>query len=365
MILLDAGASTPLRPEVRAAMEPWLGADGGNPSSLHAAGRRARKAVEDAREKAAAALGLRDPRRLVFSSGATESNALAILGASEAFGAPGEAAVGAVEHPSVLTPFARLERRGWRVARLAAGPDGRVEVPSRPAAFASVQAVNHETGALQPIAELRRALPGALLHVDAAQAVGKFPLDLSQADLWTLSAHKLHGPRGVGALVVGRGARLEPLLAGGGQEFGLRAGTENVAGIVGFAEALALPAPKLDVLRDRLEDALLRLPGARRNGPARERAPHLSNLAFEGLRGDLLAHALDAEGLCISTGSACASGSAEPSPVLLAMGQPPERAREAVRFGVSALTTREEIDEAVRIVERTVARLRSVAGAAR
>ena len=365
MILLDAGASTPLRPEVLAAMEPWLGRDGGNPSSLHAAGRRARKAVEDARERAAAALGLLDPRELIFGSGATESNALAILGAAEALGAKAELVVGAVEHPSVLAPFARLERRGWKVTPLPAGPDGRVAVPGAPAAFASVQAVNHETGALQPIAELRRALPRAVLHVDAAQAVGKIPLDLGLADLWTLSAHKVHGPRGVGALVVRRGCALEPLLAGGGQEFGLRAGTENVAGIVGFAEALALPAGRLQALRDRLERALLRLPGARRNGPERERAPHLSNLAFEGLRGDTLVHALDAEGLCVSSGSACASGSAEPSPVLLAMGQPPERAREGVRFGVSALTTEGEVDAAIALVERTVARLRAVAGPAR
>jgi cysteine desulfurase len=365
MILLDAGASTPLRPEVLAAMDPWLGRDGGNPSSLHTAGRRARKAVEDAREKAAAALGLRDPRELIFTSGATESNALAILGAGEALGGRAEAVVGAVEHPSVLAPFALLERRGRRVTRLAAGPDGRVAVPSGPASFASVQAVNHETGAIQPVAEIRRALPGAILHVDAAQAVGKIPLDLGLADLWTLSAHKIHGPRGAGALVVRRGCALEPLLGGGGQEFGLRAGTENVAGIVGLAEALSLPPGRLAALRDRLERALLRLPGARRNGPERERAPHLSNVAFEGLRGDTLVHALDAEGLCASSGSACASGSAEPSPVLLAMGQPPERAREGVRFGVSALSTEAEIDGAIAIVERTLARLRAVAGAAR
>lgn len=356
MILLDAGASTPLRPEVRAAMEPWLGEDGGNPSSLHAAGRRARKALEDARERIAGALGAADPREILFTSGATESNALAIRGTAGL----GRAVTSAVEHPSVLEAFE------GRAERAPARPDGRVVGLPPGARFASVQAVNHETGAIHPLVELRRAIPDALFHVDAAQAVGKIPLSLEGIDLLTFSAHKIHGPRGVGGLWVRRGVPLRPLLAGGGQEFGLRAGTENVAGAVGLAEALARAlreqpesAIRMAALRDRLEQVLLRLPGSRRNGPEHERAPQLCNLGFEGVSGETLVHALDAEGLCVSSGSACASGSAEPSPVLLAMGQPAARAREGVRFGVSALTTSAEIEAAIRIVERTLARLRA------
>ena len=357
MILLDSGASTPLRPEVRAAMEPWLGEDGGNPSSLHAAGRRARKAVEDAREKIADALRV-EPREIVFTSGATESNALAILGVP----APERILTSAVEHPSVLEAVAR---RRLPFDRAPVQADGRLlSVPSG-AGFASLQAVNHETGAVHPLAELRKSLPGAILHVDAAQAAGKIPLPLEGIDLLTFSGHKVHGPRGVGGLWVRRGILLEPLLAGGRQEFGVRAGTENVAGIVGLAEALALAvkemptaAPRMATFRDRLEQVLLRLPGARRNGPDRERAPHLCNLAFDGVDGETLVHALDAEGLCVSSGSACASGSAEPSPVLLAMGQPAARAREGVRFGVSALSTSADVESALEIVERTLRRLR-------
>jgi cysteine desulfurase len=360
MILLDSGASTPLRPEVRAAMEPWLGEDGGNPSSLHAAGRRARKAVEDAREKVAAALGVADPREIVFTSGATESNALAILGVP----APERILTTAVEHPSVLES---VSRRRVPFDRAAPQADGRVTSVPPGAGFASLQAVNHETGALHPLAELRRSIPEAILHVDAAQAAGKIPLSLEGVDLLTFSAHKIHGPRGAGGLWIRRGLILEPLLAGGRQEFGVRAGTENVAGIVGLAEALSLAVrelpeagPRMAMFRDRLDQVLLRLPGARRNGPERERAPHLCNVAFEGVDGETLVHALDVEGLCVSSGSACASGSSEPSPVLLAMGQTAARAREGIRFGVSALTTSADVESALEIVERTVARLRSV-----
>ncbi len=363
MIYLDHAASTPLRPEVKAAMDPWLGPEGGNPSSLHAAGRRARRAVEDARERAAVRLGI-DPKELVFTSGATESNTLAVLGAAEALKDRGDHVVTtAIEHPCVLEAFRKLERSGFRVTRVAPGPDGVVSAASLAASvtprtvLVSVMAVNNETGAIQPLAELRRVLPaGPLLHTDAAQAVGKLPFDASVADLVAFSAHKMHGPQGVGALRVRKGTPLAPLFGGGGQEFERRAGTENVAGIVGLAEALALAAPATLALR--LERGLLAIPGAALNGPA-VRAPHLVNVAFEGVDGEAAVLALDAEGVCVSSGSACASGGTEPSHVLLAMGQSKARAKSGIRFSLSPYTTEAEVDGAVQAARRVVERLRS------
>ncbi|HEX7897060.1 MAG TPA: cysteine desulfurase family protein [Planctomycetota bacterium] len=351
MIYLDHAASTPARPEARAAMEPWL-ADAGNPSSLHAAGRRARRAVEDARERVAARLGA-DPKEIVFTSGATEANHLALLGVA------GHVVTTSIEHASVL------ELCATRVA-----PDAEGVVSAKDVAAAvtpktvlvSVMAVNNETGAVQPLEAIRRALPkGVLLHTDAAQAVGRFPVDLAVADLVTFSAHKIQGPKGVGGLRVRKGVALAPLLKGGGQEFERRAGTENVAGIVGFAAALDLACAALaeDVarqaaLRDRLEAGL----GGTRNGPAAGRAAHLANVAFEGVDGEAAVLALDAEGVCVSSGSACASGGTEPSHVLLAMGQSKARAKAGIRFSLGPSTTEAEIDAAVQAARRVVERLR-------
>ena len=362
MIYLDHAASTPLRPEVKAAMDPWLGAEGGNPSSLHAAGRRARRAVEDARERVAGRLGV-DPKEIVFTSGATESNTLAILGAAEALRAKGDHLVTtAIEHPCVLDAFRRLESSGFRVTRVAPGADGIVRAQDVVAALTprsvlvSVMAVNNETGAIQPVEEIRRLLPsGVLLHSDAAQAVGKLPFDAGSADLVAFSAHKMQGPKGVGGLVVRKGVPLVPLFGGGGQEFERRAGTENVAGIVGLAEALVLASPA--TLGGRLERGLLAIPGAVLNGPAL-RAPHLVNVSWEGVDGEAAVLALDAEGVCVSSGSACASGGTEPSHVLLSMGRPKARAKEGLRFSLSPFTTEAEVDGAVQAVRRVVERLR-------
>lgn len=356
MIYLDHAASSPLRPEVRAAMEPWLGDEGGNPSSLHAAGRRARRAVEDARERVAAGLGA-DPKEIVFTSGATEANTLAILGAA----GRGHVVTTAIEHACVL---AACGRSGLPVTRVAPTPDGNLRAEDVAAALTpatslvSVMAVNNETGAVLPLQEIRRALPPAvLLHVDAAQAVGKLPFAADVADLLAFSAHKIHGPKGAGGLRVRRRVALAPLFGGGGQEFGRRAGTENVAGLVGLAAALDLAAPADAALRDRLEAGLLGIGGAARNGPA-ERAPHIVNVSFEGVDGETAVLALDAEGLCVSSGSACASGGTEPSHVLLAMGLPKARAKGGLRYSLSPFTTRDEVDGAVEITRRVVERLR-------
>ncbi|HXG62855.1 MAG TPA: aminotransferase class V-fold PLP-dependent enzyme, partial [Planctomycetota bacterium] len=245
MIYLDHAASSPMLPEVRAFFERALEEAAGNPSSPHAAGRRARRILEDARERAAAALGA-DPREIVFASGATEANHLAVIGAAEARRDRGDHVVlGALEHASVVEAAARLAARGFRVSRVPAGRDGLLD-PAEVAravtprtVLVSVAWVDAEVGAVQAIGEIRRALPeGVLLHSDAAQAAGKVPVDVRQADLVTFSAHKMHGPKGAGALWVRKGVTLVPLLGGGGQELERRAGTENVAGAAGLAEAL-------------------------------------------------------------------------------------------------------------------------------
>jgi cysteine desulfurase len=360
MIYLDNAATTRVRPEVRAAMEPFLDGDYGNPSSLHAAGRRARRALEDARETVAGVLG-GDPKEVVFTSGATESNTLAISGAAEALRPRGDHLVTtAIEHPSVLEAFARLEKQGWKVTRVGVDAEGLVD-PARIAAaltpktvLVSVMTVNNEVGSVQPIAALRKAAPGVVFHSDAAQAVGKLPVNVRDVDLLTFSAHKIHGPKGVGGLWIRKGTPLAPQFVGGGQEFERRAGTENVAGAVGLAAALKLAAPgRMEALRDRLRAGL-------GGAPIAGRAPHILNVCFEGVDGEALILALDAAGVCISSGSACASGGTKPSHVLTAMGLPPDVVKSSVRFSLSALTTDEDIDAALRIVPGVVGRLRRI-----
>src|SRR6185295_12379513 len=298
----------------------------GNPSSLHAAGRSARRALEDARESVASCLG-GDPKEIVFTSGATESNALAISGAAEALRSRGDHLVTtAIEHPSVLETFARLEKQGWTVTRVPVDGEGRVD-PARLAAaltaktvLVSVMTVNNEVGSLQPMAALKRAAARVVFHSDAAQAYGKVATDLREVDLLNVSAHKIHGPKGVGVLRVRKGTPLAAQLAGGGQEFERRAGTENVAGAVGLAAAMSLasdPAPMAE-RRDRLQRGLEALGGVRVAGPAERRAPHILNVSVEGIDGEAAILAMDAAGLCVSSGSACASGSTKPSHVLQA-----------------------------------------------
>lgn len=378
MIYLDNAASTPMIPEVRAAMAPYLAGEYGNPSSLHAAGRRARKAVEDAREAAAGCLGA-DPKEIVFTSGATESNDLAIIGVAEALASKGRHLVTtAAEHPSVAETCERLEKRGFRVTRVPVDRHARVDPRDVAKALTpetilvSVMAVNNEVGTIQPLGAIREATQGVLLHSDAAQAVGKVGLETLHADLLTFSAHKIHGPKGAGGLLIRKGTPLAARQAGGGQEFERRAGTENVAGIAGLAEALrracgsaGTVAPRVAALRDRLQAGLERIGSVRVLGHPEHRAPHLLNVIFEQVDGEAAILALDAEGVCVSSGSACASLSLEPSPVLRAMGIEPDAARGSVRFSLSALTTEAEIDAAVEIVPGVIRRLRKISAAAK
>lgn len=377
-LYLDHASSTPVRPDVLEAMRPWLTGPAGNPSSLHRLGQRARQALEVARERVAACLGAR-PTEILFTSGGTESNNLALLGAARAAGPRGRRHLlaSAIEHQAVLNVLRALEREGFTLTLLPVDGEGFVARDAlrdalRPeTALLSLMLANNETGVVEPVAELAPLLRerGILLHTDAVQAVGKLPVNVEAlgVDLLSLSAHKFNGPRGVGALYVRAGTRIEPVLFGGHQERRLRPGTENVAGVVGLARALELaqqelptwPA-RLAALRDRLEQAVFsRIPGAVRNGPADARLPHILNVAFAGVEGEALLLALDVRGVCLSTGSACTSGATEPSHVLQAMGLEPARARGSVRFSLGPGNTPDQIDRVVEHLAQAVTALRA------
>ena len=360
-IYLDHNASAPLRPEALRAMAEALAQLPGNASSAHAFGAAARAALANARRQIAELCGVA-PDTLVLTSGATEANNTVLRSAH------GRIVTAATEHPSVLeaAPGATVlavERDGrLDPARFAAALDGAV--------LASVQLANQETGVLQPIAELAElaAARGVPLHVDAAQALGKLPLDLRALPVAyaSLSAHKLGGPKGVGALYVRPGAELGPLLRGGSQERGRRAGTENVAGAAGFgaacaaagAELAAVPA-RLGRLRDALWGAIARsIPDVVRNGSPVHVLPHVLDVAFPGASGEALVEALDLEGIAVSSGSACHSGSHEPSPVLLAMGAPVELARAALRFSFGPSNDAAQLAQVCATLPAVVARVR-------
>ncbi len=374
-IYLDNNATTPVLPAVWEAMRPYLTEVYGNPASAHGVGRRARRALEDARERTAALLGAY-PDEVVFTSGATEANNLALFGLAGT--PPGHLIASPIEHPSVAEPVRRLEQAGFAVDRLLVNAGGVVETGSLPnllrpeTRLVSAMLANHETGAVQPVAALAGLLEGrAAFHCDAVQAVGKIPVhfhDLGVSTL-SLSAHKFHGPKGVGALLVRRKVRVEPLAWGGHQQQGRRPGTESVALIVGLATALYLwhqeAAARTERVRRLRALFLSRLRQTAGpvvvNGPGDDPAagvPHTLNLSFPGCQADALLMSLDLAGVACSTGSACSSGSLLPSPVLQAMGTPDEVLRSAMRFSFSALLTEDEIAEAARRVAGVVNRLR-------
>jgi cysteine desulfurase len=401
-INLDHNATTPLLAEVAAAMAECQAAGHGNPASQHHLGRRARQMLDEARETIGRLVGARmtgrQPDRVLFTSGGTEANNLAILGLTAAAGQPsqfpdsrlahplpastdstldglGELIISAIEHPSVLGPAEHLERLGWTVHRLGVSRGGVIDLAelqnllTERTRLVSIMLGNNETGVLQPVDEAAALCnsAGAALHTDAVQVLGKLPFDFRELGVsaMSLSAHKLHGPVGIGALVLRHGVPLAPLLFGGFQQEVLRPGTESLVLAVGFRKALELyhaaaaaRRQRLEELRDRLERGLTAgFPGLVVNGAESARLPHTANLAFRGLDRQALLMALDLAGIACSTGSACASGSSEPSHVLEAMGVDGEILSSSLRFSLGATTTREDIDEAVSRILAVCARL--------
>jgi cysteine desulfurase len=372
-IYLDNNATTPLSPAVWEAMRPFTVSAYGNPASAHQFGRRARRGVEDAREQTADLLGA-SPDEVIFTSGATEANNLALFGLCGE--PPGRLVASPVEHPSVVEPLRQLAASGFELEWLPV--DARGLVPAEAlttgvnatARLVAVMLVNHETGAVQPVRALAARLDScAAFHCDAAQAVGKLPVSFHELGVTSLalSAHKFHGPKGVGALLLRRGSKLRPRTWGGHQQQGLRPGTEAVPLAVGLAAALDLAIRGMRTsthivreLRTRFLDGLRE--SARPlilNGPD-DCAPHTINVSFLGVKADALLMALDLAGVACSAGSACSSGSLLPSPVLRAMGVPDDVLHSAVRFSLSALLTPDEIDEGVRRIAAVVRRLRGV-----
>jgi cysteine desulfurase len=385
-VYFDNSATTPLDPRVRKAMEPFLDAAFGNPSSLHRAGREAREAVDRARRQVANLLGA-DAREIVFTGSGTEADNLALFGAIEASGnGDCHVIVSAIEHPAVLETCRALRNRGVEVELLPVGAEGIVDPgvldrAMRPTTrLVSVMAANNVMGTLQPIAELGRIVRrrGALFHTDAVQAAGKVPLDVKTlpVDLLSLSAHKLYGPKGVGALYVRSGVTLEPQIRGGGQEGGLRSATENVPGIVGLGQAaeiaraeMADDAARLVGLTDRLLDGILQaVPQAYLIGHRYRRLPGHLCLGFTGLEGEAikLLLALDELGIAVSSGSACSAHHAgEPSHVLLAIGFDPVRARGSLRVSLGRFNTATEIDYFLEVLPEAVAALRPISSVIR
>jgi len=381
---LDYNATTPLDGRVLDAMLPFLHDQFGNASSGHQWGRRARAALDVAREQVAALVNAH-PSQVVFTSGGTEANNLALKGCAARM-SPGHIAISAVEHDSVRGPAKALARQGWALEEIPVDTQGQLELdglrailsaaPAGGASLVAAMLANNETGIIYtapPIAGLAREF-GATLLVDAVQAVGKVAVDFAKsgAHLMSLSAHKIYGPKGAGALIVDKAVDLEPLLHGGGHEKGRRAGTENVAAIVGFGQAAALALQEQSSrhehmlkLRNYMETRLMtEMPQLRIYGQHAERLPNTSFFAVPGVEGETLLMSLDQAGLAVSSGSACSTGAVEPSHVLLAMGVEPELARGAIRVSVGKETRREQLDKFVDCLKQQVQALQRFAAVA-
>ncbi len=381
-VYLDNNATTPLAPEVFEAMKPYLGQDYGNASSIHWFGQQAKAAVETARERVARLVNAR-PGEVVFTSGGTESDNAALFGIVEAArpgttGGTKHVISTAIEHHAVLYSLKALERRGVRVTYVRVGSTGVVDPADIERAVCpdtvliSVMHANNELGTIQPLEEIGRLARDRdiYFHTDAVQSVGKIPVDAEKfgIDLLSLSAHKLHGPTGVGALFIRKGTSLRPLLYGGHHERDRRPGTENVAGIIGLGKAAELAgermadeAQRVATLRDRLErDILRRVSRVAVNGDPKRRLPTTTNLRFEYIEGEGFVIAMDLRGTACSTGAACSSGSLEPSHVLSAIGLTAEQARSSIRFSLSRFTTAEEIDRTLEILPEVIERLRAL-----
>ncbi|HKV98199.1 MAG TPA: cysteine desulfurase family protein [Vicinamibacterales bacterium] len=377
-IYFDYNATAPLAPAAAEAMVRVLTSEFGNASSVHAFGQRAKAIVDDARAEVARLIDA-EPSDVVVTSGGTESDNFALRGAAETLEPAGRKHLIAsrIEHEAVLTTLKALERRGWRVTLLPVEADGVVpvraleEAITDDTAIVSVMHANNEIGTIQPIAALARIARahGALFHTDAVQSAGKIPVSVSalEIDLLSLSAHKFGGPKGVGALWIRRGVRLTPFQTGGRQERNRRAGTENVPAIAGLGVAARIAREKIEAgttqaaLRDRLECGILdAVPGTSVNGDPSRRVPNTTNISFDGIESESLLIALDLEGVAVSTGSACSSGSLEPSHVLRAMGGSNARTRNSLRFSLGPENTSAEIDFVLGVLPGLVTKLRGL-----
>ncbi|OKH27806.1 cysteine desulfurase NifS [Chroogloeocystis siderophila] len=375
-IYLDNNATTKVDPEVVEAMLPYLTQYYGNPSSMHTFGGQVGKAVKQARQQVAALIGA-DDSEIVFTSCGTEGNNAAIRAALQAQPEKRHIVTTQVEHPAVLNVCKQLETQGYTVTYLSVNRQGQIDLDELSAsmtgntALVTIMYANNETGVVFPIEQigLRVKEYGALFHVDAVQAVGKVPLNMktSTVDLLTLSGHKLHAPKGIGALYVRRGVRFRPFLVGGHQERGRRAGTENVPGIIGLGKAAELAQTYIkDIkheqqLRDRLEKTLLEtIPDCEVNGERKNRLPNTTNIGFKYIEGEAILLSLNQYGICASSGSACTSGSLEPSHVLRSMGLPYTTLHGSIRFSLSRYTTAAEIDRVLEVMPLIVERLRAL-----
>jgi cysteine desulfurase len=378
-VYFDYNATTPVAPEVAEEMTRALRDQFGNASSVHHFGQQAKAAMDEGRSAVAALLNA-DPSEIVFTSGGTESDNFAIRGAAEALDPTGRRHLIAstIEHEAVLNTLKALARRGWRTTLLPAdqsgivSPDRLRQIITDDTALVSVMHANNEIGTIQPVAELAAIAHerGALIHTDAVQSTGKIPVDVRAlgVDLLSLSAHKFNGPKGAGALWIKRGTRMQPILTGGRHERSRRAGTENVPAIVGLGVAARLAASKMSAeaarvgaLRDRLEERILRdVGGTTVNGTPSLRVPNTTNISFDRVEAESLLIALDLEGVAVSTGSACSSGTLEPSHVLRAMGFSAHRAQNSLRFSLGMFSTEEEVDRVASLLPSIVEKLRAL-----
>jgi cysteine desulfurase len=375
----DYNATTPLAAAVvdevvRVTREVF-----GNASSVHAFGQQAKTVVDGARSALAALLNA-DPSEVVFTSGGTEADNFAIRGAAEALEPAGRRHLiaSAIEHEAVLNTLKALARRGWRTTLLrvdetgVVSPDALRDAITDDTALVSVMHANNEIGTIQPVADLAAIAHahGALMHTDAVQSAGKIPVDVRAlgVDLLSVSAHKFNGPKGAGALWIKRGTRMQPVMTGGKHERNRRAGTENVPALAGLGVAATLAASKMPgealrvaALRDRLEAGILRaVPGTAVNGARDARVPNTTNISFDHVEAESLLIALDLEGVAVSTGSACSSGTLEPSHVLRAMGLPPHRTQNSLRFSMGMFSNQEEVERVIEILPRLVEKLRGL-----
>lgn len=379
MVYLDNNATTAVAPEVREVMLPFLEHAWGNPSSMHTFGGGVKKHIDTAREQVAELIGAEDPNEIIFTSCGSESNNTAIRGAADALKGIPHLITTRVEHAAVLGPCQHLEERGCRLTTLNVDELGRMDLNALAEAvagsnnlLASFMWANNETGVLFPVEKMAEIVKntGGLVHTDGVQVAGKLPLNVKSMpiDMLSISGHKLHAPKGIGALYVRRGTKFTPQILGGHQERGRRAGTENVPYIVGLGKACELMMQQMEQdavnekkLRDRLETGILAsCKGARVNGDTEHRLPNTTNISFEFVEGEAILLMLDDVGICASTGSACASGSLEPSHVLRAMDVPRSMLHGSIRFSLSRYTTEADVDAVLRELPPIIQRLREL-----